>query len=296
MIDFLLFILYKVVKFLVLLLPKRLIKFILDILANLIYLVDIKHKKIAKTNLDEVFKNSLKEDRKKQIIKNSYKNLVYNIYEFIQNQTLKLEDFEQKIDIVDEHHLTDAIKNKRKIILITAHYGNWEYGNIYIPLKYAPTTMVGRPLNNRFLNDELDKTRTKNNNEMLTKNEASRGLVKALKNDRILGLVIDQNNSKGVEVDFLNNKIKMIDSASRLAMKFDAVIIPVFFTPKEFSKYEMRLYKPIEANEYKNKEQGLEKLTQYQANILSAHIIKQPDFWLWQHKIFKEFKKDIYEQ
>ncbi len=294
MIDYLIYLLYKFFKFIVLLLPKLLVKLFLDGLAILLYIFDKEHKKYAKANLDFVYSNRLSEIEKYTIIKKSYQNLVYNLYEFIENQTLDLEGFESKITVENEQYILDALKNKRKIILITAHYGNWEYGNTFIPLKYAPTTMVGRPMNNKYLNDELDKTRTKNNTQMLSKDEAGRGLIKALKNNRILGLVIDQHNTAGIDVDFFGHKVKQTDSSSRLAVKFDALILPLFFTMDSFGKYTAKFYEPLEPSNFKG-ENKIFELTQAQANIMEQHILQKPEQWFWQHKRFKQYNSEIYE-
>jgi len=295
MLDYVLFILYKIFKFIVLLLPKFLVKFFLDTLANILFYTNIEHKRYAKTNLDFVYQDKMSEKRKREIIKNSYKNLVYNIYEFVENQTLNLEGLEKKITVENEHIILDALKAKKKIILITAHYGNWEYGSSFIPLKYAPTTMVGRPMNNSYLNEELNATRTRNNTEMLTKKDASRGLVKALKNNRILGLVIDQHTSGGIDVEFLGHRVKQADSTSRLALKFDALIIPLFFTMDSFGKYTAKFYEPIDPKEYQG-ENNISELTQVQANIMQEHILNNPDQWFWQHKRFKSYNKKMYKK
>jgi len=294
LLDYLIFLIYKFFKFIVLLLPKFLVKIFLDGLASFVYLINIEHKRYAKRNLDFVYGNTISEDRKKEIIKKSYVNLIYNLYEFIENQTLDIDGFEEKITVENESIILDALKNKRKIILITAHYGNWEYGNTFFPLKYAPTTMVGRPMNNKYLNKELDATRTKNNTQMLTKREAGRGLVKALKDGRILGFVIDQHNGDGIDVDFFGHKVLQADSSSRLAMKFDALIIPLFFTMESFGKYKATFYEPIEHKEFDEKNKIL-NLTQAQANIMEEHIHKNPEQWFWQHKRFKKYNREIYE-
>lgn len=293
MIDYLLYLTYKIFKFIVLLLPKSVVKVFLDAMASLIYTLNKEHKKYAKANLDFAYGDSISEDRKNEIIKGSYTNLVYNLYEFVENQTLDLEGFEDKITVENEHYILDAKKNKRKIILITAHYGNWEYGNTFIPLKYGPTTMVGRPMNNKYMNEELDATRTKNNTQMLTKKDASRGLVKALKSDRILGLVIDQHNGSGIDVNFFGHKVKQADSTSRLAVKFDALIVPLFFTMDQFGKYTAKFYEPIDQRNYTDDDNILQ-LTQAQADIMEQHIKEKPEQWFWQHKRFKFYNSEIY--
>ena len=295
MLDYVLFIIYKIFKFIVLLLPKFLIKLFLDGLSNLIFFFNKEHKKYAKANLDFVYKDTLNDKEKYNIIKKSYKNLIYNLYEFIENQTLSLDEFEKKITVNNENIILDAIKDKRKIILITAHYGNWEYGNTFIPLKYKETTMVGRPMNNKYLNKELDETRTRNNNQMLKKQDAGRGLIKALKNDRMVGLVIDQHNGSGIDINFLGHRVKQTDSSSKLALKFDALIIPIFFTMDSFGKYNLDFYDAIESRDFKDKKDSILALTQIQADIMGEHIIKKPEQWFWQHKRFKEYNRDIYE-
>lgn len=295
MIDYLLFLFYKAFQFILLILPKFLVKLFLDGLARFFFLVNKEHKRYAKANLDFVYKDSISEERKNEIIKNSYINLVYNIYEFVENQKLDLASLEQKISVENGHFLSDALAVERKIILITAHYGNWEFGNSFIPSKYAPTTMVGRPMNNKYLNKELDRTRKRNHVEMLTKNEAGRGLIKALKNGRMVGLVIDQHNGLGIDVEFFGKKVKQADSASRLALKFDAIVLPVFFTMNSFGKYTAKFYEPLDPKNFTG-ENKIRDFTQAQADIIEKHIRIVPDQWFWQHKRFKEYHKEIYEQ
>ena len=293
MIDYLLFIIYKIFKFIVLLIPHFFIKPFLDLLASLTYIFNKEHRGYAFANLDFVYGDSLTKQKKVSIVKNTYKTLFYNLYDFIENQTLDIEGFEKKIDVKNEDIILNAIKDNRKIILITAHYGNWEYGNTFIPLKYKPTTMVGRPMNNKYFNDELNKTRTKNNTIMLEKKDAARGLVKALKDNRIVGLVVDQHNGTGIEVEFFGKKVLQTDSAAKLAIKFDAVIIPLFFQRKSFGTYDAIFYKAIEPKDFEGENQ-VKKLTQAQTNIIEYQIKKDPSQWFWQHKRFKEFHKDIY--
>ena len=293
MIDYFIFIIYKLFKFIVLLLPKNLVKVFLDLLAYLTYLFNKEHRGYAFANLDFVYGDKLDENQKKDIVKNTYKTLFYNLYDFILNQSLDLTGFEKKIDVKNEDVILKAIKDNRKIILITAHYGNWEYGNTFIPLKYKPTTMVGRPMNNKYFNDELNKTRTRNNTIMLEKKDAARGLVKALKDNRIVGLVVDQHNGTGIEVEFFSKKVLQTDSAAKLAIKFDAVIIPLFFQRKSFGKYDAIFYDGIEPKDFEGENQ-VKELTQAQTDIIEYQIKKDPSQWFWQHKRFKEFHKEIY--
>ncbi|MEJ5168772.1 MAG: hypothetical protein WHU93_06370, partial [Arcobacteraceae bacterium] len=106
--DFLFFLLYKIVKFVFLLLPRPIAKLICDSIAWFAYRVNAKHRKIAFANLDLVYGDTITQERKTEIVKNSYKNSVYSLYEFIDNQDLDLTGFEKKINVVNEDVILDA--------------------------------------------------------------------------------------------------------------------------------------------------------------------------------------------
>jgi Kdo2-lipid IVA lauroyltransferase/acyltransferase len=294
LLDYLVFLTYKIFKILILILPNAVIKIFLDIFSKFIYIVDIEHKRYAKANLDLVYGNKISNTKKYKIIKESYKNLFYNLYEFVENPTLNLNQLEQKVNIKNEKVLLDAIKENRKIILISAHYGNWEYITSYISLKYKPTTMVGRILNNKYLNEDMEKNRENHNSKMLLKSNSAKGLIKALKDDRIIGLAIDQhiNLKKGKVVKFLGHNASQVDSSARLAIKFNAVIIPVFFIQNKFRDYTIKFYEKLEPSDYNN---DLQLITQKEASIISKQILEKPEIWFWQHRRFKEFHKYIYK-
>jgi KDO2-lipid IV(A) lauroyltransferase len=291
--DYFLFLIYKFFKFIISILPKVLIKIFLKLLAIFIYFVDIRHKKYAKANLDLVYQDNLNDKQKNDIIKKSYLNLVYNLYEFIENQTLTLEQLESKIKVENEDIILKAINENRKIILVSAHYGNWEYITSYISLKYKPTVMVGRDTNNKYFNEDIKKARSKHNSMMLSKHNSAKGLIKALKDDKIIGLATDQHIDprKGEIVEFLGHKAIQANSSARLAVKFNAIIILVFFIQNDFRNYTIKFCQGIEPTKYNN---DLKAITQEEANKMSEQILHKPELWFWQHRRFKEFYNEIY--
>lgn len=297
MIDYLLFLLYKFFKFIFLLMPHQLAKKILDGLSYIVYILNNEHKRYAMVNLDLVYRDKISYDEKKRIIRESYRNIFYNIYEFIENPTLSLEELEKKISLEGEEFILQAIKDDRKIILVSAHYGNWEYITSYISLKYKPTTMVGRHMNNHYLNEELELNRNKHNSHMLLKANSAKGLMRALRDGRIIGLATDQHidPKKGVIVDFLGQKASQVDSSARLALKFNAVIIPVFFIQNSFRNYTIKFYEPIDARDYQSQENQEQLITQKEADVMSCQILSKPENWFWQHRRFKEYHKEIYQ-
>lgn len=297
MLDYIVFITFKLFTFLVKITPKVLMKYILIFFAKLAFLIDKKHKHIAQVNLDLAFEDSKSQDDKIKIIKASYINMFYNLYEFIVNPKLTLKQLEQKVKVQNESIILDAIKQERKIILVTAHYGNWELVNTFNALKYKkPMTVVGRPMQNEYLNKDLRDSRNSHNSQMLDKDSAAKGLVKALKEERMIALVVDQNTSErnGILIDFFGKAARQTEAPAKLAKKFDALIIPVFVIQNDFCSYTMKFCEPIDVS--KMQDYDVKALTQLQADIIEDQIKNKPEDWFWQHQRWKNQFEHLYKQ
>ena len=295
--DYFRYILYKIFKFIFLFTPNFILKFLLIGFAKLASKFNKKHIRIAQVNLDLVYANTLNYEEKQDIIYESYKSLFFNVYEFIENQSIKKEQLLKKASIINEKVILDAIKNNRKIIFVTAHYGGWELAIPYIALKYGILAVVNRKMDNPYINEIYIKARDKNNIIMLEKSVAAKGMIRAFKNDQFIALAIDQNSKHGIAIDFFDKKVMATDTTARLALKFDALIIPVFSIMEDFRKYTIKVYDAIDVNKFEFKTNDkIKELTQKQASIIEEQILLKPKFWFWQHKRWKFFYKDLYKK
>ena len=295
--DYFRYFLYIVFRFIFLVTPKVIMKKILQFLAFFAYKFNKKHKSIAKANLDLVYKNSIDEKRKEEIIYNSYKSLVFNMYEFMENQTISKEDIFKKANIINAQVIQKAHNENRKVIYITAHYGGWELTLPYIALMFGEIAVVNRKMDNPHIQKLYEEARTKNNVTMLEKQSAAKGMIKAFKDEKAVAVVIDQHIGSGIDIDFLGQKVKATDSTSRLALKFDAIIIPIFTYCNGFRDFTVEIKEPIDTRriEFKSDDQ-IKELTQIQNDILCKYIFEKPDLWLWQHKRFKKYHNEIYKK
>ncbi len=288
---------FYVFQFIVKYTPNFILQPILDFLAWLIYLFDKKHRKIIKTNLDFAYGKSMDETEKERITKKCYKNLVYFLADFIENQGITKEKLAKKITFENEEILKNALKNGEKIILITAHYGNWELIALSMGAFFGKLTGVGRVLENDHLDNILKKNREQFNIEMLKKNGAMKGMIQALKNGRILGLLVDQNTAEkeGVLIDFFGKKARQSHSTALLARKFDAVIVPAFITTNDYKNYKITFYDKITPIKSNDIDKDIKKLTQKQSDAIEKAIRKKPDEWFWFHKKWKNQYEEIYK-
>lgn len=295
--DYFILILYYIFLFLFFITPKFLMEKILKFLAFLAYKVDKKHLKIARANIDLVFKDSLTKSRKEEIIYNSYKSLCFNMYEHIENQRVNKEILFSKANILNKEIIEKAFKDNRKIIYITAHYGGWEITLPYVAMMFGEIAVVNRRMDNPHIQKKYEIGRSKNRITMLEKKSAAKGMLTAFKENKSIAVVIDQHIGSGIDIEFLGQKVKATDSTARVALKFDAIIIPIFTVNNGFRDWTIEVQEPIDVKTYEFKsEDKIKELTQIQNDIVSNQILKKPDFWLWQHKRFKAYNDEIYKK
>lgn len=295
--DYFRLFLYNIFMFLFRVTPNFIMKKILQFLAFLAYKFNKKHLKIARINLDLVYKDSISKERKEEIIYNSYKSLVFNMYELIENENIEKDELLKKADILNKEIIEKAFEENRKIIYITAHYGGWEITLPYVAQMFGEIAVVNRKMDNPYLQEKYARARSKNKITMLEKESAAKGMIKAFKDNKSIAVVIDQHIGSGIEIDFLGIKDKATDSTSRMALKFDAIIIPIFTVNNGFRDWTIKVCEPIDVRTYEFKtDDKIKELTQAQNDIVSKQILEKPDFWLWQHKRFKEIHNNLYKR
>ena len=291
--EYLYLFLYRSFTFLIDILPPSWLDKSIDLLARFAYFASAKRRHIIHANLRLCFPK-MPENEMKTIGIHSYKNLLYNIASLVdKNKTSLLErvTFEGR-EVVD-----NAIKEGKNIIFITAHFGMWEVLSSAIALGFKkPFSVVGRELDSPLMQKELKIGREKIGVGLINKRGALKGMIKVLNKKEMLGLLIDQSlpASASVDVTFFGKKVTQTPSASILAHKFDALIIPIFITSKDFKHHTVTCHTPIMIDKTLPKEEDLKRLNQAQANIIETEIKKYPTEWFWSHKKFKVYNREIY--
>ena len=296
MIDKVYLLSFYMFKFMIFITPSKLRNLGIKGLAFVLYHLDKKHRHIAVTNLNLAYENTLGQEEKTNIIKACYVNLGLSFIDFIQNQGISKALLKEKVCFVNEKVLSDALAKKEKIILMTAHYGNWELLPLSIAAIFGPLTGVGRKLDASSMDSILKQNREQFDIQMLDKKGAMRDMISVLKNNRMLGLLVDQNTSasEGVLVDFFGKPVRHTPSAAILARRFGAKIIPAFIRRNDEGSYTITFYEPIDTEKTDNKDEDIRKSVQKQAKITEEIIKEKPEEWFWLHKRWKNQFEECY--
>ena len=181
-------------------------------------------------------------------------------------------------------HFEAARRRGRGVLFATAHLGNWELSAFAHALMAAPMYVVVRPLDNPKIDALVERRRTLSGNRLISKREYARGILKALRENQAVGILVDQNAAleDGAFVDFFGVPACAGTGFAKLAAHSGAAVIPGFalWLPEE-RKYVLRFYPPVEITG------DAERDTRELHRQLEAVIRAYPDQWLWIHRRWK---------
>ncbi len=92
-------------------------------------------------------------------------------------------------------HFTDGLARGKGVLFATAHLGNWELSAYAHALMAQPMNVVVRPLDNALLDRFVEKRRALSGNTLIGKRDFARPILKALRDNDAVGILVDQNAS-----------------------------------------------------------------------------------------------------
>jgi len=278
------------------LLPKKVRKGFFSFLATLAYHSSKKYREIAKTNIRFVLGDSLSNTEVDEIVKYSFKNLVFNFLHIMELRNISLEELKSKITVQNIEAVKKVHAQGRAVIYVTTHYSSWELGGASLGAFIEPLAAVYKKMTNPLYEEWLLEGRARFGNTNLEKTNVAKPLIKLIKAKKASGILIDTNISplEGVIIDFMGKTLRQTYTPAYLARKYNAAIIPVTIRTDDEENYTLMLFDEIPVEKTDDEKADILKATQLQADWLGDLIKREPKFWFWLHRRFKTDHPEIY--
>ncbi len=251
--------------------------------ARLLDLAVPRMRKIAMRNLELAYPDAPVQDRAR-IADGVFRSIGRLIYAFARLPQIQAGNVHEWIRYEGLENYLEAKQAGRGVLVATGHLGNWELSAYTHAIMTEPMHIVVRPLDNARLDDFVERRRQLTGNRVIGKREATRAILRALRGNEAVGILIDQNTllNEGVFVDFFGVPACTNTAFVRLAAKTGAVVIPGFalWSEKE-QRYILRFYPPVPVSG-----DAVEDTRQLTCT-LEAIIREYPDQWLWIHRRWK---------
>ncbi|MEO7145031.1 MAG: lysophospholipid acyltransferase family protein [Bryobacteraceae bacterium] len=181
-------------------------------------------------------------------------------------------------------HFERAKLRGKGVLFATAHLGNWELSAFAHALMAEPMNIVVRPLDNPRIDKLAAARRAASGNTLIGKHEAARAILRALRENQAVGILIDQNTSldEGTFVDFFGIPASAGTAFAKIAAHSGATVIPGFALWEESEqRYVLRFYPPLEITG-----DAIDDTRRLHRQLESV-IRQYPDQWLWIHRRWK---------
>lgn len=182
-----------------------------------------------------------------------------------------------------EHYL-EAKRAGKGILVATAHLGNWEISAFTHAWMTEPMHVMVRALDNPLIDRMVERRRGLSGNQLIYKKDAARNVLKALRQNHAVGILIDQNASaaEGVFVNFFGKQACANAAFVKFAYHSQAKVIPGFaFWIASKQRYTLRFYPEIPMSG------DIMEDTQRIHAFLEQVIREYPDQWMWIHRRWK---------
>jgi len=219
----------------------------------------------------------------------SFENLGITLVEILAMRYMSKEKVKSLVKFENLDLFQRLHSKKKGVILLSAHFGNWELGALSGALNMGVNYLIiVEHQANDYIDREMNKIRTRFGSKVVSRYKAAREIVKALDKGEILALIADQSatKDKDVFVDFFGRPAATYESPAILAKKFDLPVIMGLSVRQNDGTYVNTL-EEIPHDDLENDKEGIHELTARHTKVLEKYIRMHPGHWSWMHKRWK---------
>jgi len=257
-------------------------------LFGLFYHLSPKQRLIAIHNLQMAFpEKDMKEIT--TITKGVYRTLGIVTADLFEIPSLTRENIGNLVEVQGIENCWKALEKNKGLLMFGAHFGNWEIQAITVPLFLKNVAAIYRPLDNSFLDNMVALLRSSTGSTLLPKERAMRPMLRSLKKNGVVGILIDQNVAwqEGVFVNFFGRPACTTDGLALLALHTEAPVIPSYIVRLDNGKYRLTFKSEMEIIRTDNEHEDVLINTQNFTKVIEDTIRMYPDQWLWVHQRWK---------
>lgn len=248
-------------------------------------MISARRRAITRDNIEKAYPKATSKEVQR-IFNGAYQNMGIVMAELVALPGVTREELLDQVAIHGSEPAVERLKNGLPIVLISAHYGNWEYlairGGMLLP---TPMTVVVHPQRNSPANDILDSYRSKYGNILIPMRAAARQLVKVMEGGGAAAFLLDQNGhpEKDPWINFMGRPTPTYEAPAALALKYRAAVYCLFANRLPDGRYEAHIQE-IPTHDLEYTKEDIVELTRRHVAALEKVVRNRPELWSWQHR------------
>lgn len=255
--------------------------------------LDRKHRCIVYANIKRALGRACSGPELCRLTRGFYRNFGQSLIEVFLIPRIDKEYIDRYITIEGREYIADAFRRGKGVIFIGVHEGSWELYNIITASLGFPFHFLVGDLGERFgkVVGLLNEYRRQHGCRLIYRRHTSDGgareLIRVLRANEAVGMSMDQGGKNGVNVPFFCRDASMSTGALRLALKYDATLVPSFIFRRRGAYHTIVLEQPFELIRTGDLQQDVRLNLERLSMIFERHVRAHPQEYLWSYKIWK---------
>ena len=224
----------------------------------------------------------------KLIARQVYRNQAENFLEVLRLPMIKtVEEAALLVDFNASEFLAKTVENQKGVVVVSAHFCNWELMALCGGMLMTPLTLVVKPLKNHAVDRQINAWRSMRGNRIVYDWQALREGLRALKKGEILIILGDQSDpGGGFFTEFLGRNTSVFLGPAFLALKTGVPLFVGMSRRSANGRYSV-FFEEIDKTDLGTSKGDAEELARRYTKVLERYIYQHPEEWFWLHNRWK---------
>jgi lauroyl/myristoyl acyltransferase len=268
--------------------PPRVGYFCARVIADICYVFFRQKRRALKDALARVL-NTDDDQEISLACRRSFRNFGKYVVDFIHFLDATPEEVRRRIVFEDLERIDQVMAEKRGVIFITLHFGNWDMGAAGLAAYGYPVNVIAETFAYPRMNALVQGSRRHLGMKVIPTQKVGPGIIRALRRGEILALLIDVPEPGGtVSVDFFGAPIEVPAGPARIALRTGARAMPAVLLRVRGEEDKIRPLVDFDLKYEKtgDEEEDVRRLTQQIMSSLERLIRHDPDQWFIFHPLW----------
>ncbi|MBR9976113.1 MAG: lysophospholipid acyltransferase family protein [Bacteroidetes bacterium] len=225
----------------------------------------------------------------RDIARASVVNLFTTIFELMWTPRLDEDSLRRVLRIRNPEVIVHAVRRGRGVILMTGHFGNWEWLSIGVAVLLSmPYTIIVHSIHNPRVDRLVEGWRSRFGNRTVPMGVSVREIIHTLRNRGAVAMIADQSGPSGaLYVRYFGRPAATYEGPATFALRLGAPVIMGYSIRCEDGNYDV-VAEEIPTQDLDGfTEANVRELTRRHVRALERKVREYPSLWLWQHKRWK---------
>lgn len=249
-------------------------------------------RKVTLDNLRHAFPE-LSEDRIVEIAEGAFRSVGIAFMELLWMPRMDRSMIKHIIKLENPETIHEALSRGRGLVLVTAHFGNWELCPQAIVVETGiPIYVIMKPQVNPWVDRKINRWRESFGNIPVPMSVAVREVTKALREGKPVGIAGDQTAAQeSLWVEFFGRKVPTHPGTAAFALKNGAPMLIGFAIRQPHGDYKLRFEEIPTDDLTEYTPEAVEELTKRHVQVTEHAIRQYPEQWMWMHRRWKHVPK-----